>query len=42
LVDQRPILLCITPAPAVDRTARVARIEHREVLRAPRWPSAVA
>jgi tagatose 6-phosphate kinase len=33
VVDQRPILLCITPAPAVDRTARVARIAHREVLR---------
>ncbi len=33
MVDQRPILLCITPAPAVDRTARVARIEHDQVLR---------
>ena len=27
------MLLCITPAPAIDRTARVARILHGEVLR---------
>jgi 1-phosphofructokinase family hexose kinase len=27
------MLLCITPAPAIDRTARVARIVHGEVLR---------
>ena len=31
--DPRPALLCITPAPAVDRTAHVERIEHDEVLR---------
>ena len=30
---ERPPLLCITPAPAIDRTARVARIVHDEVLR---------
>jgi 1-phosphofructokinase family hexose kinase len=29
----RPALLCITPSPAVDRTARVERIAHHEVLR---------
>lgn len=28
-----PPLLCITPAPAIDRTARVERIVHGEVLR---------
>jgi tagatose 6-phosphate kinase len=32
-VGERPALLCITPAPAVDRTARVERIAHDEVLR---------
>ncbi len=31
--DPRPALLCITPAPAIDRTAHVERIEHDEVLR---------
>lgn len=31
--DRRPALLCITPAPAIDRTAHVERIEHDEVLR---------
>lgn len=31
--DERAVLLCITPAPAIDRTAHVARIEHGEVLR---------
>ncbi len=31
--DPRPALLCITPAPAVDRTAHVERIVHDEVLR---------
>lgn len=31
--DPRPALLCITPAPAIDRTARVERIAHGEVLR---------
>ncbi len=31
--DQLPMLLCITPAPAIDRTAHVARIEHGAVLR---------
>ena len=31
--DTRPALLCITPAPAIDRTAHVARIEHDQVLR---------
>lgn len=31
--DPRPALLCITPAPAIDRTAHVARISHDEVLR---------
>ena len=30
--ERRP-LLCITPAPAIDRTARVERITHDEVLR---------
>ncbi len=29
----RPALLCITPAPAIDRTARVERIVHDTVLR---------
>jgi tagatose 6-phosphate kinase len=29
----RPPLLCITPAPAIDRTARVERIVHDRVLR---------
>lgn len=29
----RPPLLCITPAPAIDRTAHVERIAHDEVLR---------
>jgi tagatose 6-phosphate kinase len=28
-----PALLCITPAPAIDRTAHVERLEHGEVLR---------
>ena len=28
-----PLLLCITPSPAIDRTAHVARIVHGEVLR---------
>jgi 1-phosphofructokinase family hexose kinase len=31
--DTRPALLCITPAPAIDRTAHVERIAHDEVLR---------
>jgi tagatose 6-phosphate kinase len=31
--DTRPALLCITPAPAIDRTARVERIVHDQVLR---------
>ena len=31
--DPRPALLCITPAPAIDRTAHVERIAHDEVLR---------
>ncbi len=31
--DRRPALLCITPAPAIDRTAHVERLEHDEVLR---------
>ena len=31
--DARPVLLCITPAPAIDRTAHVARLEHDVVLR---------
>ena len=31
--DVRPVLLCITPAPAIDRTAYVERIIHDEVLR---------
>jgi len=31
--DPRPALLCITPAPAIDRTAHVARIVTDEVLR---------
>lgn len=31
--DQRPALLCITPSPAIDRTAHVERIELDEVLR---------
>lgn len=31
--QQRPALLCITPSPAIDRTAHVARIELDEVLR---------
>ena len=31
--DPRPALLCITPAPAIDRTAHVERITHDEVLR---------
>ena len=31
--DQGRFLLCITPAPAIDRTAHVARIAHDEVLR---------
>ena len=29
----RPALLCITPAPAIDRTAHVLHIAHDEVLR---------
>jgi 1-phosphofructokinase family hexose kinase len=29
----RPALLCITPAPAIDRTARVERLVHHQVLR---------
>lgn len=29
----RPVLLCITPAPAIDRTAHVERLDHGEVLR---------
>lgn len=31
--DPRPALLCITPAPAIDRTAHVAHIAHDEILR---------
>jgi tagatose 6-phosphate kinase len=31
--DARPALLCITPSPAIDRTARVERITYGEVLR---------
>lgn len=31
--DPRPALLCITPAPAIDRTAHVERIATDEVLR---------
>jgi 1-phosphofructokinase family hexose kinase len=31
--DLRPALLCITPAPAIDRTAHVERLAHDEVLR---------
>ena len=31
--DPRPALLCITPAPAIDRTAHVERLAHDEVLR---------
>jgi len=31
--DPRPALLCITPAPAIDRTAHVERIAHDQVLR---------
>lgn len=31
--DQRPALLCITPSPAIDRTAHVERLAHDEVLR---------
>jgi 1-phosphofructokinase family hexose kinase len=31
--DQRPALLCITPAPAIDRTAHVEHISHGKVLR---------
>jgi len=31
--ELRPALLCITPAPAIDRTAHVERIAHDEVLR---------
>ena len=31
--DPRPALLCITPAPAIDRTAHVERLAHGEVLR---------
>ncbi|MEX1295799.1 MAG: PfkB family carbohydrate kinase [Candidatus Limnocylindrales bacterium] len=31
--DTRPALLCITPAPAIDRTAHVERLAHDEVLR---------
>lgn len=31
--DPRPALLCITPAPAIDRTAHVERLAHNEVLR---------
>ncbi|MEA2026640.1 MAG: PfkB family carbohydrate kinase, partial [Chloroflexota bacterium] len=31
--DLRPALLCITPAPAIDRTAHVAHIAHDEILR---------
>ncbi len=30
---QRPALLCITPSPAIDRTAHVERLAHDEVLR---------
>ena len=33
VVPGRPPLLCITPAPAIDRTARVERIVENEVLR---------
>lgn len=33
VVDDRPALLCITPAPAIDRTAHVGRIVHGEILR---------
>jgi tagatose 6-phosphate kinase len=29
----RPALLCITPSPAIDRTAHVGRIVHGEILR---------
>jgi tagatose 6-phosphate kinase len=32
-IDPRPALLCITPAPAIDRTAHVERLAHDEVLR---------
>jgi 1-phosphofructokinase family hexose kinase len=32
-LDARPALLCITPAPAIDRTAHVERIVYGEVLR---------
>lgn len=32
--DVRPhVLLCLTPAPAIDRTAHVARLAHHQVLR---------
>ena len=31
--DPRPALLCITPAPAIDRTAHVERLAYDEVLR---------